>query len=261
VVHLNSLLDRHGPNGLRIVALSMMPAGDVESLYVKEHKARYSIGCDMRLETLVGFVRPNEVAACPHGFLVGVDGRVVAQGETVPDDLVAKALEDYFDPSIGRELHASLAAARADYEKGAIGKAWAAASRSEADADAAVAADAKHLRERCDAHAAFARRQAEKQLAAGDVPAGAKLLDDVAKRYAGMEAATWAAQRKRDLAADPTARRELAAWQELERVDEKERKAGTDPKKREAVDKAYRALVKKYAGPAAAAEAHRRLVD
>jgi hypothetical protein len=141
-----------------------------------------------------------------------------------------------------------------------VGKACAAATKAEADEDAAVAADGKHLRERCEAHAAFARRQAEKRMAAKDYPAAVGLLDDVAKRYAGMEAARWAEEQKRAIQADPAARRELAAWKELEKLIEKESKAGADPKKREAARKAYHALIKKYPGTLAAAEARRRAI-
>lgn len=260
MVYLNSLLDKFGPKGLRIVALSVMETDDVERLYVKENKARYWIGCNMDLETLLRFIRPNEVAECPHGYLVDVEGKVVGDGEKVGEDLVAKALEDYFDPLLGRELHPSLLAACESYGKGEIGKAWEAATKAGEDEDGALVADAKYLRERCEAHAAFARRQAEKPLGAKDYPGAMELLEDIAKRYAGMEAADWAKEKEREVKSDPAARKELQAWKELEKIAEKERKAGIDPKKREAVRKAYKALIKKYPGTMAAVEAYKRTI-
>jgi len=258
VVYLTRLLDQYGPRGLRIVALTFDPASQIERVFVKELRARYPIGCDMGVETFVQFVLPNEVAAFPYSYLVDVEGKVVGRGEKVGEELLAKVLEDFFDPAIGRELHPALAAARASYEKGEVGKAWADAGKAEADPDATVVADAKHLRSRCEAHAAFARRQAEKRLTSRDVPANVRLLDGLARTYAGMEIATWAAEKKREIQADPAARRELSAWQELEKIIERETKARGDRKKLEAVRKAYQALIKKYPGTVASAEAHRR---
>jgi len=260
VVYLNRLLDQYGPRGLRVVALTFDEASDIERVFVKELRARFAIGCGMEPETFTRFVRPNEVAAFPYSYLVDTEGKVVGHGEKVGEELFAKALEDFFDPALGRELHPALAAARASYEKGEIGKAWADAVKAEADPDAALAADAKHLRARCEANAAFARRQAEKRLATKDYPAAMKLVDELSRAYAGMEAASWAAAKKREIQADPAARRELTAWQELEKIIEREKKAGGDRKKLEAVRKAYQALVKKYHGTGASVEAYKRSV-
>jgi hypothetical protein len=251
VVYLNRLFETYGPKGLRIIALTLDSASEVEPVCVKDWRARYAIGCDVGFETFASFVRPNETAKFPYGYLVDVVGKVVGHGEQVGEELFAKALEDFFDPSIGRPLHAALADARASYEKGEIGKAWAEAVKAEADPDAVVAADAKHLRARCEAHGAFARRQAEKRLAAKDIPGAVRSLDGLAKTCAGMEVASWAAEKRREIQADPAARRELMAWQELEKIIEKEQKAAGDSKKRTAVRKAYEALVKKYPGTAA----------
>lgn len=258
VGYLSWLFDRYGDKGLRIVALTTDPPEVIEKLFVKQLKARYWIGCDGERTTFGRFVQVGIATQMPQAYLVGTDGKVLAHGKTIPEETIRGLVEELFDAALGRDLHAALAGACADYGKGDVGKAWAAAGRRVADPDAPIAEDAKFLVAKCEARAAFTKRIAEKRLAAKDFPAARKKLDDLAGAYAPMEVAAWAAQKKCDLDADPEVRRELLAWQELEKIAARERKAGGDPRKLEAVRKEYRALIRKHPGTRAAQVATER---
>lgn len=257
VGYLNWLLDKYGDKGLRVVALTTDPPDRIEQMFLKQLKARYWIGCDAERSTFGRFAHPGS-AQMPQAYLVGAGGKVLAQGKRIAEEAVRDLVEELFDVELGRDLHEALAAARADYEKGEVGRAWAAAGRRASDPVAAIAEDAKFLVAKCEGRAAFTKRIAEKRLAAKDYPASRKKLDDLAGAYAPMEVAAWAVQRRRELDADPDVRRELLAWQELEKIAAREKKALGDPKKLEAVRRSYRDLVQKHPGTRAAQVAAER---
>ncbi len=259
VGYLNWLLDKYGDKGLRIVAFSPDPPEVVEKLFIKQLKARYWIGCDDDRATFGRFAEPGIPAQMPHAYLVGANGKVVAHGPRIPEEAIRDLVEELFDTGLGRELHPVLARACADYEKGDVGRAWTAAGRKTASTEPAIAEDAKFLLARCEGRAAFTRRIAEKRLLAKDYPTAWAKLSDLAGAYAPMEVALWAAEKKRELDADPEARKEILAWQEYEKIVARERKADGDPKKLEAVRKEYRSLIAKHPGTRAARAANERL--
>jgi hypothetical protein len=229
VVYLNGLLERFEKKGFRIVALAIEEPDVLRDLFVREYTAKYWMGCADSLDLLLQFIRTNVVAEFPHHYLVDVEGKVACHGEeTVDEKRVVALLADVFDPSLGRELHKKLAPAVRHYEQRAIGKAHAAAQKLTEDEDAVLAADAKYLCERCEEFARFERRKVEKLQRAQDYPVLIDALDDVRRRYQGMELSKWASARKRELNRDPQVR------------------------------KAFRALAKRYPDTQAGAEARRR---
>ncbi len=254
MVRLNALVEKYGNRGLRVVGVSPMERADLQSTYVDEQHAKWWIGCDGRGETLMAFVRFNEPAEFPRSYLVNASGVIVANGEVTDAD-IEQALLDVFEPDLGRELDGALAAAVASYRAAEYGKAWTSAGEHAASEDARVAADARHLRTKCEAYAAWTRRRIEQQVQAREYPAACALIDETSSRCAGMDVAAWAADTKKALERDPKVRNELTAWKRLEKVQANEKKAGSVPAKRKAVAAEYRALAKAFRGTRAAAEA------
>jgi hypothetical protein len=257
VGHLNELHDKYFEKGLRIVAISDEPLNKIKAVMVEELGARFWMGSDPGRETMA----PFGGGGIPHAYLLDASGKVVADlhpgnlQESQIEELLAKA----FDPALGRELHKSLAPLVKEYEKGAYGKAWSGAGRSAGAEDAALAADAAFLREKCEAAAAHRKQLAEGAIADKSYGDALDDLASIAKDFAGMEAATWAAAKQKELAQDPAIGNEIKAWEAYAKAGEKEREAEGKEKKLGPARNAYKAIVKKYPGTRAAELAQKAL--
>jgi hypothetical protein len=257
VGHLNELHDKYFEKGLRVLAISDEPLNKIKAVMVDDLGARYWMGSDPGKETMA----PFGGGGIPHAYLVDASGKVVADLHpgSLQDSQIEALLAKVFDPSLGRELHKSLAPLVKEYEKGAWGKAWSGAARYEGNEDAALAADAAFLRERCEAVAAHRKQLVEEAVAEKSYGDALDDLSAIAKDFAGMEAAQWAGARQKELAADPAVAGEIKAWEAYSKAAEKEREAEGKEKKLGQARNAYKAIVKKYPGTRAAGLAQKAL--
>jgi len=244
VGHLNELHKKYFDKGLRIVAISAEPMNLITSKVVEERGAEYWMASDPGRETMAQFTQSGRIGI-PHAYLVDASGKVVSEGFP-SEGTIESLLADTFDPSLGRELAGPLKSIVAQYEKGQIGKAWAAAERYASGEDAEVARDAAFLRERAEAYAGFVRKLAEGSIEGKDYVTAFDDLDRIAKDFAGMEVATWAAETKKTLEADPVVKDEIKAWKLFEKIQKDEAKAGGKEKKLKPVATKYARLAKKY---------------
>jgi hypothetical protein len=261
VVHLNQLVEKYYGQGLRVVAISLDEPAELRKKVVEELGAKYWIGCGDTILTIVRFLnirgKTTEFQMSKR-YLVDVEGRVVDFAEAL-EPKIEELLQGYFDPALKEDLHPKLASARRHFEKGAVGRAWSGAKKKESDEDPAIAGDATYLIGHCEAYARWMRWSLDSLLKKRDYPAICKRLREVERGFAPMEIAGWAKTRLRELNADKGVRLELTAWAQLEKVIEKERKAKGRPNKLDAVREQYGAIIQKFPGTRAAAEARLRL--
>ena len=74
----------------------------------------------------------------------------------------------------------------------------------------------------------------------------------IGKDFAGMDVATWVADKKKELDADASVKNEMSAMKSFKKAAANEEKAGGKAKKMGPAIKGYKRVVKKYAGTRAA---------
>lgn len=257
VGHLIELHEKYYDKGLRVLAISAEPASLLRSKMIEEKQANYWIASDPDRGTIGRFTQPGRVGI-PHSYLVDANGVVVSDGMPSAQQ-IESLLENTFDPALGRELASPLKAAAKLYEKGRIGQAWAGAARYLEHEDRAVAADAAYLRERAEAYAAFRKKLIETGIANRQYGIVFDDLNATSKDFAGMEVATWAAAKEKELSADDAVATEMKAWKAYGKAQAKEEKAGGKEKKLGPVRKAYEKIVQKFPGSRAAEMAEKAL--
>ncbi|MHC5050323.1 MAG: TlpA family protein disulfide reductase [Planctomycetota bacterium] len=255
VGHLNELHRKYFDKGLRIIAITAESLGTVESK-MKDPAPEFWIGSDPGRATQSQF-KAGKGGGIPHAYLIDATGKVVSDMHpaSLKEQQIEELLKDAFDPSLRPDLHGSLKSLVKQYNSGQYGKAWAGAARLLEQGDRVVTADAEHLREKAEACAAFRRKLVESGVKAKDYLTVYDDLADLSKNFAGMEVATWAADMKKKLDGDPAVALEVKAWKALRKAQAKERKAEGKAKKLGPARTAYKRLVKKYEGTAAAQKA------
>ena len=250
VAHLQKLNEKYFDKGLRIVAVTKEAPGLVENMVVEQRGGKYWIASDPGGETMASYTQPGRLGI-PHAYLIDASGNVVSEG--VPSDGQIEALlADTFDVALGRDLHKALKAPVKSYEKGQYGKAYAAAAKSLENEDNALVADARYLRKRCEDVAAFQQKMIESSVKAKDFATAYADIASAPKAFAGMEIATWAVTKKKELDADESVQVEVKAWSALEKARKKQASAKGKAKKMGPARKAYQSVVKKYPGTRAA---------
>jgi hypothetical protein len=197
----------YAQKGFELVVISPHQVSDLREQLIGQYKAKYWIGCDSKLRTLIQFVVPNVVAEFPMTYLVDARGKVTDHGDAL-EAKIEYLLEELFEPELGRALHAALKAACRSYAGGAIGAAWQAAGLLGEGEDAVLVADAKFLRTRCEAYSAWRKLMLEREIGAGDLPAAVRHLKKMEKAFRGMPAAAWAARTRGELETDPKVKME-----------------------------------------------------
>lgn len=256
VVHLNELNDKYFAKGLRIVAISDEPVGTIKSKLIEAKGAKYWVGSDPERTTFRQCADGS--VGIPHAYLVDASGNVVSDGFP-SDQQIEDLLKDTYDPALGRDLCPQLKAAQKSYEKGDIGAAWAAAGKLTESPDATAAADARFLQERAQSYADWVRKGVEADVAAKDYVSAIGGIQRLSRNFAGMEAASWAAEQEKTLNADPAVSSELTAWKLLEKAQAAEQKAEGKEKKLGPAKSQYKAIAKKYPGTRAAKMAEEAL--
>jgi hypothetical protein len=255
VGHLNELQRKYFDKGLRVIAITDESMGTVESK-MKDPAPEYWIGSDPGRATMSQF-KAGRGGGIPHSYLIDSAGNVVEDMHpaSLKDGRIEELLKGAFDGSLRPDLHGSLKSLVKYYNKGQYGKAWAGAARYLEHEDRVVKADAAYLRERAEACAAFRRKLVENGVKNKDYLTVYEDLADLGRSFAGMDVATWAADMKKKLDGDAAVATELKAWKVLRKAQDKERKAAGKAKKLGAARTAYKRLVKKYPGTAAAQKA------
>src|SRR5262245_10736576 len=178
----------YGDQGFTVVAISDEGPTVVEK-FVKDNKATYTypIGIDTGGKSKRAF----GVGGIPQAYLIGADGRVIWEGHPGQGEY-EKALKEelpqtttYTPP---KPLHASLKAALAKAKDGQFAEAIKLARAAEdAGDDAKVLIDG--LTAKAQARLARARKLQDED---GRTYEALQILQDLAKRYAGLEEATTA---------------------------------------------------------------------
>ena len=257
VGHLEELNKKYFDKGLRIIAVSAEPIGLLQAQVVENRGGKYWIASDPDRATVAGYISPGK-RGIPHAYLIDATGTVVSEG--VPDSgRIEQLLEGVFDPSLGRELDKSLKAAVKSYKKGDYGKAHAAAARQVENENRVISSDAAYLQERCVACADFHKGLVESGIKQKDFTTVYDDLKMISKKFAGMEAAPWAAAKKKELDGSAEVKTEMKASKALRKARSKEAGAKGKAKKMGPARNAYKSIVKKYPGTRAAKMAEEAL--
>jgi len=257
VAELSKLHDKHFDAGFRVLAISNEPFRDLKEKVVAKAKASFWVGSDLSNDTFKGFLEKDQFAI-PKFFLVDVEGRVVAT-DVPSEKVLKKLLSRVFEIKLGKELEPELVTVTTAYEVGAYGGAWQAATKFLTDKDEAVVKDAKFLRARVEAYAAFRKRGMQEDL--GVLPPeqqfGKLLL--LRSEFLGMELQTWADEQLKPLRLDKKIKSEKNVWAKLESALDRELKKFDSSYQRKQAVKLYRSIVKKYAKTEAGLIAESRL--
>jgi len=244
VADLSKLHESHFEAGFRVLAISNESFRDLDDKLIKEAKACFWIGSDQSNATFKAFLEKDQFAI-PKYFLVDVDGRVVST-DIPTERVLKKLLSRVFDVALGKDLEPELAAVGSAYVAGAYGGAWQAAAKLLKDKDEAVVKDARFVREKVEAYAAFRKKTVEEDL--GVVPAerqfGQLLL--LRSEFLGMELQAWADEKLKQLRLDKKIKSEQNAWDKLETALERELKKVDSTYQRKQAVKLYQSIVKKY---------------
>ena len=246
---LNNLHKKYYDRGFRVVAVTAENTGIVNSKLIEGKGAKYWVASDPGRATLRRFSVGS--VGIPHMYLIDATGKVVGEGKPGAAQ-IEKLLEQVFLPELGRDLHAKLKGAVKMYDKGQIGKAWAAVAKLAAGEDRTLAEDAKFLRTKAEAYGAHMKKLVESGIADKDFDMVYDDIKAIGKDFAGMDVATWVAAKKKELDADADVKNEMSAMKSLKKAAGHEEKAGDKAKKMGPAIKGYKKVVKKYAGTRAA---------
>jgi len=250
VAHLQKLNEKYFDKGLRIIAITKEGTGIVEDMVIEQRGGKYWVASDPSGETMKSYTQKGSIGI-PHTYVIDASGNVVSEG--VPSEAkIGELLEATFDPSLGRDLHKALKSVVKTYRKGQYGKAYAAAAKSLENEDNALVADARYLRKRCEDVAAFQQKMIESSVKAKDFTTAYADLGAAPKAFAGMEIATWAAAKKKELDADESVQIEVKAWSALGKARKKQASAKGKAKKMGPARKAYKSVMKRYPSTRAA---------
>ncbi len=248
---LNKLHKKYFDRGFRVVAITAENTGVVKSKLISAKGAEYWVASDPGRATLGRFTVPGGRTGIPHMYLIDATGKVVGEGKS-GEAQIEKLLEAVFIPDLGRDMHAKLKGAVKMYDKGQIGKAWAAAAKFAEGEDRTLAEDAKFLRTKAEAYGAHMQKFVEAGIADKDFDMVYDDIKAIGKDFAGMDVATWAADKKKELDADANVKNEMSAMKSFKKAAANEEKAGGKAKKMGPAIKGYKRVVKKYAGTRAA---------
>ena len=257
VAELSKLHDKHFDAGFRVLAISNEPFRDLQEKIVQKAKATFWVGSDLSNETFRGFLEKDQFAI-PKFFLMDVEGRVVAT-DVPTEKLLKRLLSRVFEVALGKDLEPELVTVSAAYEVGAYGGAWQAATKFLTGKDEAVVKDARFVREKVEAYAAFRKRAMEEDLGVLPVEQQFGKLLLLRAEFLGMDPQKWADEQLKPLRLDNKIKSEKNAWAKLESALERELKKFESSYQRKQAVKLYRSIVKKYPKTQAAHIAESRL--
>lgn len=244
MAELSKLHDTYFDKGFRVLAISNAPYRDLQEEVVQKAKATCWVGSDLSNETFKGFLEKDQFAI-PKFFLVDVEGRVV--GNEVPSEKVLKKLlSRVFDIALGKELEPELVKVGNAYQAGAYGGAWQEATRFLKGKDEAVVKDARFVREKVEAYAAFRKRAMEEDLDVLPVERQFGKLLLLRSEFLGMELQKWADEKLGALRSDKKIKSAKNAWDKLQTALERELKQFDSSYQRKRAVKLYQSIVKKY---------------
>lgn len=244
VGYLSTLHDKYYDRGLRVVAISDEPVPLIRAEVIEERKGTYWMGSDPGNETMDGFTDGGRTGI-PHFYLIDENGTVVDEGFPSEERLV-ELLRGMFDDSIGRELHADLAEAQKNYERGAFGKAWSQAGDYIEEDDEALTADAAFLREKVEGLAEHRMEWIESDLDPRKPPRSYGTLLEVELRFAGLPIADWAEERCKELDDEPEVKRDKKAWKALRAALERDLRSNGAERKVTVARQYYERVVEKH---------------
>ncbi|MCB9893622.1 MAG: hypothetical protein H6839_04160 [Planctomycetes bacterium] len=194
-----------------------------------------------------------DVVTMPAVFVINAFGRVVFQGDGDYEKYIDSCLKDAPYPNLGKSKvagdceKAAEAFAKGDY---AMARTLAGALAAGEPAEE-VAADAKHIIERCEKLAKLWREEADAAKADGRYEQAINALENLASHFKGEELGDKAGDEAKELKKDKDAKAEIKARKDLAKVLAGNKKAKSKEDKLSALYKFY----EKNEGTAAANEA------
>lgn len=248
---LQSLWLNHGGKGLHMFLVESQ-GGTAETItaYAKERGLTFPIPLGGG-----GFANYKGGNGLPYAFVVGPDAKVVWQGHSGYESVIANQLKRIKYPGLGKlEVAKEVQAAATLFGAGEYAKAAAAAAKvkeKKAD-DAEVVADAELVINRVNQKAGSIRAKVDAAKSARryhEAQAGLELL--AGKGFKGMEVSGTAAAELKEMKGDKGIQKEIKAWKDLDTVVESNAKTKDLPTKRTNLKN----FIRKYEGTAAAEEA------
>ncbi|MBK8208177.1 MAG: hypothetical protein IPK87_15480 [Planctomycetes bacterium] len=192
----------------------------------------------------------------PYGFVIGPDAKVVWEGRSGYEAVIDKQLARIKYPGLGKlDVAPGLEKAATLFSTGEYAKASEEASKlkeKKAD-DAALVADADFIIGRVDQTAKDLQAKADETQTTRRYHETVKALEKLAKGFKGTEIGDKADEDLKNLKKDKDVKKELSAWDALEKTLAANEKAKDSAAKKKSLNDFY----KKYEGTAAADEAKR----
>lgn len=248
--------EKYASKGLAIVAVSNEPKGTLDT-FSKSKSVNYRIGVD----TTGAVWKAYPGRGVPRAWLIGPDGKIVFQGHPagITDEMIETQLKAIEALKL-RDVDVALAPAKTDYEKKSYGAAYAKASKALKDEKAAekVKTDAQYISDKIKEKGDAAVASVDELAAAEKYADALKRAVSIQQQFKGTEWEKAAKDKEKDLKSNPAVKREEDAQSALAMAMKSEAsfKRGRDKKK---TIPGYEAIMKKYAGTQAAAEAEERV--
>jgi hypothetical protein len=240
VVHLNELWDKYKDKGVVVIGITNEPKGLVDA-FVTKNGSKYPIVVESG-DSAAGY----EIKGFPSQFVIGPDGRVA--GNTFDPALVDSLLQKQHVPPALPEKAAAAAKALEKGKYAEVRKALEAFAAGKVTVDEVKAAG-DYMKWIDDSGAALLADAAAADKA-GDPVDAAETYTDVMDEYAGLDAATKAADALKALLADPAKKKEVDGSKALEKARDEAR--GKSAKKAIPM---YKAIVTNFKDTKAAAKA------
>jgi len=225
---------------LRILAITSEDAAKVEP-FIFEHGITYPVGISTDNSAYGG-------GGIPHAYLIDPSGTVVWEGHpaSLSDGDIEKATRKTKDFYV-RKVTSELKPAASAFEKGKLNEAKALAEAAKADGRGDdVNGDADYILARVSQFLGFWNRTIETSTAEGRYADVFDALEKIQKHYAGTDEATAAAEKAKELKADPMVKAEMDAWKKLDKLIEDAQEAKGDAKKLKSIQKKLEKFLSAY---------------
>lgn len=253
IPHIEKLQNEYGSRGLHIFAFEAQnhSAEEILATVTSRGGKSYPVAAG-------GAGNYQTDGGIPHAWIIGVDGKVVWEGNPGARDFDRTLMGELAKvkyPGLGKtELHSDLDKALREYLKGDLGAALKEAQRlaERAGADEQAVADARHMASRIEGRLASQQQKAEKLAAEREYVQAAEVYSWIAQAFNKTDAGDAATKILKDWRSDRDVRREISAAEDLEKLLEHLKRATPEARAR---DLTRFAEANKYSGTKAAERA------
>lgn len=248
--------EKYAAQGLAIVAVSNEAKGTLDA-FAKSKSVNYRVGVDTTGDVWKAY--PGR--GVPRAWLIGPDGKIVFQGHpgSITDAMIEEQIKKIAAMKL-RDVEPALAPAKSDFDKKSYGAAYAKAAKvlKDGKAEEKAKADAQYLSDKVKERGDGALATVDELVAAQKYADAMKRLAALQQQFKGSDWEKQAKEKEKALKGNPAVKREQEAQSALEMAMKMEASAKRGRDKKKTIP-GYDAIIKKYAGTQAAADAEKRI--